>query len=316
MKRNLTATLILLVTAVVWGFATVAQVLGADHLPPMTFNGSRFLLGALCLIPVYLIFERESELDRPVRRAKHKKTAVAALIGGFLLAFASGLQQYAMGILRDPGKTGFITSLYTVMTPVLYFLIFRKKSSWNTWVGVVMATVGLYLLCKKEGGAPLFGTGEVILLVDVLFWAAHILAVDHLVDGVSVLRFSCWQFLICGVLNLGAGLIVEHDRITADGLRGALGAMLFCGVISVACGYTLQIIGQKYASNPTFAAIILSSESIFAIGGGALWNCFTPEHMHVDQDILPIGYLGCALILAAIVLSQLDLSPKKKKTES
>lgn len=313
MKRNLTASLMLLVTAVVWGFATVAQVLGADHLPALTFNGSRFVLGGLCLIPVCLLMERERDLTPAARREKHKKTAVAALICGCMMAVASGLQQYAFGILRDPGKAGFMTGLYTVITPVLYFLVFRKRSSWNIWVGVLLATVGLYLLCLKEGDTPLFGLGEVLILIDVVIWAAHILAVDQLVGGVSVLRFSCWQFLICGGLNLGSGLLIEREQITAEGFRGAIGAILFCGILSVAIGFTFQMLGQKYASNPTFAAIIMSSESMFSVVGAFLWNALTPETMHVEQCIRPIGYVGCALILAAIVLSQLNFGTKETK---
>ena len=221
MKRNLTASLMLLLTAMVWGFSVVAQVLGADHLPAMTFNGTRFLLGAVCLIPVYLVAEREQDLDKAARRTRHIKTVRAALIGGCLLAVASALQQTGAGIVRDPGKTGFITGLYTVLTPVFYFLVFHRKSSWNTWVGVGLAVLGLYLLCAKGGDGPLFGEGEVFLLLGVLFWAAHILAVDRLVGDVSVLRFSSWQFLVTGVLNLAAGLVVErgsHGR----GLPGSV----------------------------------------------------------------------------------------------
>lgn len=312
MKRNLTASLMLLLTAMVWGFSVVAQVLGADHLPAMTFNGTRFLLGAVCLIPVYLVAEREQDLDKAARRTRHIKTARAALVGGCLLAVASALQQTGAGIVRDPGKTGFITGLYTVLTPVFYFLVFRRKSSWNTWVGVGLAVLGLYLLCAKGGDGPLFGEGEIFLLVGVLFWAAHILAVDRLVGDVSVLRFSSWQFLVTGVLNLAAGLVVERGEVTAEGFRGAFGAILFCGILSVGVGFTFQILGQKHASNPTFAAIILSSESVFSIIGALLWNRFTPESLHVSQDIQPLGYVGCACILAAIVLSQLNFRSRAK----
>ncbi len=228
------------------------------------------------------------------------------------MAIASGLQQTGAGIVRDPGKTGFITGLYTVLTPVFYFLLFRRKSAWNTWAGVGLAVLGLYLLCVKEGDAPLFGKGEIFLLVGVLFWAAHILAVDRLVENVSILRFSSWQFFVCGTLNLTAGLVVEQGEVTAEGFRGAFGAILFCGILSVGVGFTFQMLGQKYASNPTFAAIILSSESVFAIIGALLWNCFTPESLHVSQDIQPLGYVGCACIFVAIVLSQLTFRSRAK----
>ena len=150
------------------------------------------------------------------------------------------------------------------------------------------------------------------LLLGVLFWAAHILAVDRLVGDVSVLRFSSWQFLVTGVLNLAAGLVVERGEVTAEGFRGAFGAILFCGILSVGVGFTFQILGQKHASNPTFAAIILSSESVFSIIGALLWNRFTPESLHVSQDIQPLGYVGCACILVAIVLSQLNFRSRAK----
>ena len=104
------------------------------------------------------------------------------------------------------------------------------------------------------------------------------------------------QFLVTGVLNLAAGLVVERGEVTARGLPGAFGAILFCGILSVGVGFTFQILGQKHASNPTFAAIILSSESVFSIIGALLWNRFTPESLHVSQDIQPLGYVGCACI--------------------
>ena len=114
------------------------------------------------------------------------------------------------------------------------------------------------------------------------------------------------------MLNLAAGLVVERGEVTAEGFRGAFGAILFCGILSVGVGFTFQILGQKHASNPTFAAIILSSESVFSIIGALLWNRFTPESLHVSQDIQPLGYVGCACILAAIVLSQLNFRSRAK----
>ena len=135
MKNKLIANVMLFATAIIWGFAFVAQVLGSDDVPPFTFNGIRFMLGSISLIPVYLLFEKEKGMPLPERRARHKHTALAALCGGLCLFIASGLQQYGTTLTRDPGKAGFITGLYTVMTPILYFLIFRRKTGWNTWIG-------------------------------------------------------------------------------------------------------------------------------------------------------------------------------------
>ena len=313
MKSKLTATVMLFSTAIIWGFAFVAQVLGSDFVQPFTFNGIRFMLGAASLIPVYSIFEKEREMTAVEKRVRHKHTAIGAVCGGLCLFIASFLQQYGATLTRDPGKAGFITGLYTVLTPVFYFLIFRKKTGWNTWLGCILATVGLYLLCLREVEGTMFGVGELVLLLGSFFWAGHILIVDHFIDRVSPLRFSSWQFFISGGLGLLAGVIFEET--TLSGVLAAKWAILFCGLLSVGVAYTLQVLAQK-RSEPTFAAIIFSTESVFAALGGLLWNLVTPESLHVDQQILPIGYVGCAIIFVGIVLSQLNFSKKNRETES
>ena len=310
MKSKITATVMLFTTAIIWGFAFVAQVLGSDYVEPFTFNGIRFMIGAASLIPVYCIFEKERELSSADRKSRHRHTAIGAVIGGLCLFIASALQQYGATLTRDPGKAGFITGLYTVLTPVFYFLIFRKKSSWNIWLGCILDTIGLYLLCFREGEGNMFGMGELVLLLGAFFWAGHILIVDRFIDRVSPLRFSSWQFFISGALGLLAGVIFE--KVTLQAVWSAKWAILFCGVLSVGVAYTLQVLAQK-RSDPTYAAIIFSTESVFAAIGGLLWNLVTPVSLHVDQEILPIGYLGCLIIFAGIVLSQIKF-PSKKET--
>ena len=310
MKSKITATVMLFTTAIIWGFAFVAQVLGSDYVEPFTFNGIRFMIGAASLIPVYCIFEKERELSSADRKSRHRHTAIGAVIGGLCLFIASALQQYGATLTRDPGKAGFITGLYTVLTPVFYFLIFRKKSSWNIWLGCILATIGLYLLCFREGEGNMFGMGELVLLLGAFFWAGHILIVDRFIDRVSPLRFSSWQFFISGALGLLAGVMFED--VTLQAVWSAKWAILFCGVLSVGVAYTLQVLAQK-RSDPTYAAIIFSTESVFAAIGGLLWNLVTPVSLHVDQEILPFGYLGCLIIFAGIVLSQIKF-PSKKET--
>ena len=312
MKTKLTATAMLFTTAIIWGFAFVAQVLGSDFVQPFTFNGIRFMLGAASLIPVYCIFEKERDITAIEKRARHKYTALGAVCGGLCLFIASALQQFGATLTRDPGKAGFITGLYTVLTPVFYFLIFRKKTGWNTWLGCILATVGLYLLCLREGEGTMFGVGELVLLIGAFFWAGHILIVDRFIDHVSPLRFSSWQFFISGGLGLIAAVIFED--ISLQGVLDAKWAILFCGLLSVGVAYTLQVLAQKRAE-PTFAAIVFSTESVFAAIGGLLWNLVTPEALHVDQDILPIGYVGCLIIFGGIVLSQLNFTKKKKEDQ-
>ena len=159
----------------------------------------------------------------------------------------------------------------------------------------------------------MIGVGELVLLIGSFFWAGHILVVDRFIDHVSPLRFSSWQFFISGALGLVTGLIFEE--ITWEGVWKAKWALLFCGILSVGVAYTLQVLAQK-RTDPTFAAIIFSTESVFAAVGGILWNLVTPAHLHVDQQILPIGYLGCVIIFAGIVLSQINFSSKKHPTDS
>ena len=310
MKAKFTAMLMLFTTAIIWGFAFVAQVLGSDHVEPFTFNGIRFMLGAASLIPVYCIFEKDRDLTPVERRARYKHTALGAVCGGLCLFIAAALQQFGATLTRDPGKGGFITGLYTVLTPVFYFLIFRKKSGWNVWLGCILATIGLYLLCLREGEGTMFGVGELVLLIGAFFWAGHILVVDRFIDRVSPLRFSSWQFFISGALALVAAVLFED--ITWSGVWAGKWAILFCGILSVGVAYTLQVLAQK-RTDPTFAAIIFSTESVFAAIGGLLWNLITPAHLHVDQEILPIGYVGCLVIFAGIVLSQFDFTTKNTK---
>ena len=310
MKSKLISAVMLFTTAIIWGFAFVAQVLGSDHVEPFTFNGIRFLLGAISLIPVYCIFEKNKGLTGSERKGLYQHTALGAVCGGLCLFIASALQQFGATITRDPGKAGFITGLYTVLTPVFYFIIFKKKSGWNVWLGCVLATVGLYLLCLRPGQGGAFGLGELLLLIGSFFWAGHILVVDLFIDRVSPLRFSSWQFFISGALALLLGVALED--ITWAGVWSARWAILFCGILSVGVAYTLQVLAQKRVP-PTYAAIIFSTESVFAAVGGILWNLFAPAALRVDQDILPLGYLGCVIIFGGIVLSQLTFESKKKQ---
>ncbi len=310
MKISLRATAMLGTTAMIWGFAFVAQVLGGDHLGSFTFNALRWLLGGLCLIPVYLLFEKKQDNAPDEWQKKQKKTLVGAILGGVALFAASNLQQLGATMTRDPGTAGFMTGLYTVLTPVFYLLIFKKKSPWNTWVGVVMAFVGLYLLCLREGGSPAVGLGEILLLIGAVVWAIHILIIDYFVSDVCPIRFSAWQFLISGVLC--AAVAVCTEPVSRESLWEGKWSVLYCGLLSVGVGYTMQTLGQKQAP-PTYAAIVLSTEAVFAALGGILWNLVAPAALHVDQDILPVGYVGCVIIFLGILLAQTDLSGLKNK---
>ncbi len=300
MKKTIFGNLILLFAAIIWGFAFVAQVISVESgLGPVSFNAIRFMLGAVVLIPVILIFDRKGGgID--------KKQVVGSLVCGVLLFFAANLQQYALTVNSDPGFAGFITALYTVWTPVAYFLIFGKKTPVTVWIAVIVSVLGFYLLCMTDGGGIHFGADVVVLLVSTLFWTAQILAIDHFVKGSSALRLSFGQFFVCACFSFVYAFVFEHDGLTLASISGAKWTILYCGILSVGVAYTLQVVGQKI-TNPVFAVIIMSTESVFSALGGVLWNLIVPIYLHIDQNISPVGYVGCGLIFGGVVLSQIDV---------
>ena len=307
MKKQLAASAVLLLTACIWGCAFVAQVFGVRYLDAYTFNASRFLLGAVALVPVCLVFDRER-----ADRERWRSTLIAGLCGGCVLFVAALLQQQGMEYTPNPGKAGFITGIYTVLTPILYFLFLKKKSGVRVWIGAVLAVVGLYLLCFDGTEAFSFGAGEAMILLGAFFWALHIIVIERFAPRVSPLRFACCQFFVCGGLNWIAAFLLGDPSVEA--MKNGIWAILFCGILSTGVAYTGQIIGQRMAKNPTRAAILLSTESLFSLLGGVIWNLLPiREDLRVDASINIYGILGCAVIFAAIVLSQL---PEKGNRET
>ena len=294
-KGGLTANIMFFITALIWGFAFAAQRQGADFLAPFSFNGIRYILGSLALVPVILIFERRGT---PLR---DKKLWLASLAAGFVLFAASALQQAGVMLTGDAGKSGFITGLYTVLVPILCALLFRQKTNPNMWIGAVFATVGLYLL-SVTGGISSVSLGDILLFIGAFFWAGHIIVIDRMGGALSSIRFACLQFLVCGILSLVTALLFE-EPILLENVRGAAIPLAYCALMSTGVAYTLQIVGQKFSANPTLAAIIFSTESVFAALGGML---LLNERMTVQ------GYIGCVLIFTGIVLSQLKWGSKKE----
>lgn len=300
MKKSLIGNFVLLLAAVIWGFAFVAQVISVGSgLGPVSFNAIRFMLGAIALIPVILIFDRKGG------SLFNKETVIGSCVSGVLLFGAANLQQYALTINANPGFAGFITALYTVWTPIAYFLIFKKKTTANVWIAVGVALIGFYLLCMTDGGGISFGPDVVILLISTLFWTAQILAVDRFVEKVSPLRLSFGQFFVCSVLSFIYAFIFERDTMTVSAISDSMWSILYCGILSVGVAYTLQVVGQKL-TNPVFAVIIMSTESVFSAVGGVLWNLLVPAAFHISQNISPIGYIGCGVIFLGVILSQID----------
>lgn len=294
MKTKAKSTFLLFLTAIIWGFAFVAQRVGAEFVGAFTFNGIRFLLGSLSLIPVILIFERE-KFDK----SKFIKTLLPGLMAGVVLFIASTLQQLGVEWTGSAGKAGFLTGLYIVLVPIIRFFM-GKKTSIFTFFGAIFALVGLFFLCMT-GNELSFGKGDIVLIIGAVFWATHILVVDKYVNDISPLKFSMMQFLVCGLLSIICAVCTETIELSA--IKSAGIPILYGGLMSVGVAYTCQILGQKDA-DPTFASIVFSTESVFSAIGGAII---------LNEIMSGRGYVGCVLIFIGIVLSQLNLESFRKK---
>lgn len=297
MKSRIISLTLLLLTAMIWGFAFVAQVAGTDHIGSFTMCGTRFLLATLALIPVILIFERGRSTPR-----ERKDTAFASLVTGTILFLASIFQQYGIEYTKSAGVSGFITGLYTVFIPIVCFVLFKQKTGINVIIGAVCAIFGLFLLCYHPGEGFYFGIGELLLLIGSFFWTAHVVVIDRLGKRVRPLRYSMGQFAVCAVLGLVGAFIFEAPSMSA--ILDAKWAILYCGIMSSGVAYTLQIIAQKRC-DPTMAAIVFSSESMFSAIGGVIFK--------IDSIAL-IGYVGCAFMLTGIVISQIKFG-KRTRTD-
>lgn len=292
--KKVKSTILLFLTAIIWGFAFVAQRVGSEYVGAFTFNGIRFLLGSISLIPVILFFEKE-KFDKK----KIVKTLWVGAIAGVVLFIASTLQQLGVEWTGSAGKAGFLTGLYIVLVPMIRF-VFGKKTSIFTFIGAIFALAGLFLLCMT-GDQLSFGKGDIVLIIGAVFWALHILVIDKFVNDVSPLKFSMTQFFVCGLLSLVCALSTETIELNA--IKNAGVPILYGGIMSVGVAYTCQTLGQKNA-DPTFASIVFSTESVFSAIGGAI----------ILHEIMSgRGYLGCVLIFIGIILSQLDADVLQKK---
>lgn len=292
-NKRIKANMILLLVAAIWGFAFVAQRVGAGYLGAFTFNGVRFALGGLSLLPLlYINRGSHKSID-----ASHGKTLIAGMVTGTVLFLAASLQQVGLAE-TTAGKAAFITGLYIVFVPL--FGIFLKHSiSFNMWIGAAVAIIGLYLLSVT--GDFKISNGDLLELIGAIFWALHILVIDRYTKSIDALKLSFVQFMTCSILSLATASMFE--TITLQGLTMALIPILYGGIFSVGIAYTLQVFGQKYAK-PSHAAIVLSMETVFASIGGFLM---------LDETLGTRGYAGCALMLTGMILSQLRFTGDKGK---
>ncbi|MDR2655437.1 MAG: DMT family transporter [Oscillospiraceae bacterium] len=287
----------LVLAAVIWGVAFVAQVDAINYVGSFTYTGVRFGLGALSLIPIILIFERGAKGGE-----KLKSTFIAGILAGVILFAAVNLQQVGIEMTQSAGKAGFITGLYTVIVPVIGIFIGRR-SGLSIWIGAVCACVGLYLLSVTNGfAAP--ETGDIVLFAGALLWAVHILVIDKFVGGIYPLRFSALQFSVCAAISMACAFAFE--TVSLRGILAGYAPILYGGVLSAGIAYTLQIVGQKDVE-PAKAAIVFSMESLFAAIGGALI---------LGERMTARGYIGCGFIFAGIIVSQLTFAKPEKPVQN
>ena len=300
MNKNLKGTLILALTAIIWGISFVSQSVSMEHIGPNTFAGIRTLLGCITLLPV-IMFRNLSEKRNPEikeQKGTRKDVIIGGIICGVLLCIASTVQTYGMKY-TTAGKSGFITAMYMILVPIVSIFM-GKKIRPSVIICVLIAVTGLYFLCIKKGEFSM-GYGDLVTLICAVFFTFHILAIDHYSPKVDGVKLSCMQFFVAGTINIIIMFIFEKP-VLKDILVCAV-PILYSGIMSCGVAYTLQIIGQKYAE-PTVASIVMSMESVFAALAG--W-------VLLGQGMNGREIFGCLLMFGAITLIQLP--PKKKNPE-
>lgn len=293
MKCNLKYTLMLVLTAVIWGAAFVAQSAGMEYVGPFTFNGTRCLIGALVLAPTALIMDKKDGVLTPW---KDRNLVLGGLICGVLLFLATSTQQIGI-ITTSAGKSGFITALYIVLVPI-FSIFLKKKPGKLIWLCVLLALIGMYFLCID--GELVLQSGDLWLFACAVLFALQILAVDKFAPNVDIIKLSCYQFMVSGVLSV-IPLVLEKP-VLGDIFDCWL-PILYAGVLSSGVAYTLQMEAQKKVK-PTVASLIMCLESVFSV----LFGFIILHERLTKREII-----GCVIMFCAVLLTQ--VVPEKKKED-
>ncbi len=298
-KQGIRGEIFLTITAIIWGTSFVVQKVSLDYIGPFTFVALRFILGGLFLLPVVLLLGFIKQKNTAASAAgtgstgkkvfMTKPTVIGGIACGFALFMAASFQQNGL-VYTASGKAGFITGLYIVIVPLLGLLL-HKRIRGLIWVGVAFAIAGLYLLCIKGGFT--IGRGDLLVLTGALFWAIHILIVDHFAATADCLKMSVIQIFAAGLLSSVPMFLLETPAITAI-LEGAW-TILYTAIAVTGIAYTLQIFGQRN-TDPAVASIIMSLESVFAVISGML----------LLNEVLSVREIaGCVLMFIAVIITQL-----------
>ena len=287
-KKTASWDLLLLVTAVIWGFAFVAQRVGMDYMGPYAFNGIRFALGAFSLVP-FIIWQSRKQPAKDIKKPPKNLLIIGGLTAGVLVFFGASFQQVGL-MSTTAGNAGFITGLYMVIVPVMGLAIGQRTNK-GTIIGITLAVFGLYFLSVTEDFT--IAWGDVLVLIGAFFWAAQVLVISYFSPKLDSLKLAFLEFLICSILSMIVALAIE--TITWEGISGAAVPLLYGGLASVGVAYTIQVFAQK-KTHPSHASIIMGMEAVFAVIGG--W-------MFLNEMLSFRGFIGCGLMLAGMIISQL-----------
>jgi len=287
-SRTTRANLLLLLTAMIWGAAFVAQRVGMDHMGPLTFNGVRFALGSAALLPLIVRMDRRRTLPSPPLSTLVR----GGILMGLALFLGAWLQQFGL-CYTTAGKAGFITGLYVVFVPLIGIFLGHRYGI-GTWAGAGMAIVGMYLLSVTESFS--MDKGDALVLLSAVFWGVHVLLVGKLTSGlaaVDAVKLASIQFATCSLISLAGA--AGFETITLSGLLDGAIPILYGGLMSVGVAYTLQVVAQRDA-RPAPAAIILSLEAVFAALTGWLM---------LGEILTTQALIGCGLMLCGMIWSQI-----------
>lgn len=296
-KSNLKGSLILCLTALLWGLAFVVQNRAADKIPPFTFNCLRSIIGAIFLFGFMAVMSIKNKDYVIVPKTMNKKLLLTgSILCGLALAISTNFQQF--GIAAYPNgapveaRSGFITALYVIVVPILSVFV-RKKVPIMIWISALVAIGGFYMLCLFEGTGG-FYFADILVLACTFTFSLHIIVIDKYCDAIGGVRLSAFQFVFAAIISGILSLIFEIHLIDIQSIISVLPEILYMGVVSSGIAYTLQIVGQKYAE-PAIASISMSLESVFAALGG--W-------VIMGNALKSNEIVGCLLVFAAIIIAQ------------
>lgn len=304
--KKILPTIALFMAAIIWGGSFVAQSKGGSLLGPLSFGVIRFIIATIAMLPTIPLLDRINKSNDNKPKTNKKDLFKGGVLCGICLSVTAIFQQLGLYYGTSSGKAGFITSCYIIFVPIM-FLFFKKKSSMNMWIAVIIALVGLYFLCINEGFSV--GVSDLLVLVCSLGCAARILVIDRFMSRVDTVRLATVQFATAAIIISIATFVFEmkcslsnlseYANVFSKGEFWV--SVLYAGVLGGAVAFTLQIVGQKKV-NPTLASLILGLESVFSVLAG--W-------LILSDSLSSKEILGCVIIFVSLVVA--EINPKNLK---